>query len=63
MNLLGSIALIALGLALIVINAIKLVSDWRRMKPKHNVDLAFIQIILGIILLAVAWYLNRGPKS
>lgn len=49
------------GVALIVLNASTLAGDWRRMKPKHNVDLAFIQIILGVILLAVAWYLNRGP--
>jgi len=59
MHTVGTVLFVAIGLLLIAINAKKLLGDWRRMKPRHNVDLAFIQIILGVILLAVAWYVGR----
>jgi hypothetical protein len=59
MMALGRIALTAAGLGLIAFNAARLVSDWHRMKPRYNVDWAFIQIIAGVILIALAIYLGR----
>jgi len=59
MMALGRIALTAAGLGLIAFNAARLVSDWQRMKPRYNVDWAFIQIIAGMIFIALAVYLGR----
>jgi hypothetical protein len=63
MAILGSIVLIAIGLLLIGVNAKHLVGDWHRMKPRHNVDWAFIQIIFGVILIVAAWYVGRSPTN
>lgn len=49
------------GLVLLVINGRKLISDWPRPKPVHNVDLAWIQVYLGLGLLVVAWVIGRNP--
>jgi hypothetical protein len=49
------------GLALITINARKLISDWPRLKPVHNVDAAWIKVYLGLTLIGIAWYLVGDP--
>lgn len=36
----------------------RMVADWPRMKPQHNVDLAFIQIGVGVVILTVAFFLG-----
>ena len=37
---------------------IRMAADWPRMKPLHNVDLAFIQIGLALGILVVAFLLG-----
>ncbi|PTX91719.1 hypothetical protein [Opitutus sp. ER46] len=57
----GVIALTVGGLALIGVNGRKLLSDWPRPKPVHNVDLAWIQVYLGLALLVVAYLVVTDP--
>ena len=49
------------GLVLITLNARKLIADWPRLKPLHNVDLAWVQIYFGCVLLVVAWFIATDP--
>jgi hypothetical protein len=55
------ILLAAGGLGLIGVNGRKLASDWPRPKPRHNVDLAWIQVYLGLALLVIAWIVATDP--
>ena len=55
--------LVAGGGALIAVNIRKLVNDWPRMKPRHNVDVAFVQIYLGVVLLTLAWIIATDPSQ
>ncbi len=59
--LMGVIALAAVGLVLVVLNGRKLLSDWPRQKPVHNVDLAWIQVYLGVALIVLAWMVATDP--
>lgn len=59
--LLGVIVLSIGGLLLVVLNGRKLISDWPRPKPVHNVDLAWIQVYFGIACLVVAWIVATDP--
>jgi hypothetical protein len=61
MILIAIILLALTGLVLIVINARKLISDWPRLKPVHNVDVAWVQIYLGLVLIGVAWVIATRP--
>ncbi len=49
------------GVVLIALNARKLISDWPRLTPVHNVDTAWVQIYLGLALLVVAWFIVTDP--
>jgi hypothetical protein len=49
------------GLAVIVHNGRKLISDWPRPKPRHNVDRAWIQVYLGLAALVIAWIAATNP--
>ncbi len=53
--------LAAAGVGLVVYNGRKLVSDWPRPKPRHNVDLAWIQVYFGLAAVALAWVVVRDP--
>lgn len=53
--------LVIAGVVLVAINAVKLISDWPRPKPRHNVDLAWIQVYFGLALLGAAWYFAADP--
>jgi hypothetical protein len=55
--------LVACGGALIAVNTRKLMNDWPRMKPRHNVDVAFVQIYLGVVLLTLAWIIATDPSQ
>ena len=35
-----------------------MVDDWPRLKPQYNVDLAFIQIGIGVAILTVAFLMG-----
>jgi hypothetical protein len=59
--LLFVILLVACGLVLIVFNGRKLLSDWPRPKPVHNVDLAWIQVYIGAALIVLAWIFATDP--
>lgn len=59
--LLFVILLVAGGLVLIVVNGRKLLSDWPRPKPVHNVDLAWIQVYIGAALIVLAWIYATDP--
>jgi hypothetical protein len=54
--------LIAAGLALTIPAVRRLASDWPRQKPKHSVDTAFAQIMLGVIVLTAAGALGGRPE-
>jgi drug/metabolite transporter (DMT)-like permease len=57
------LALIAAGMAIVIPAARRLISDWPRMKPRHNVDVAFVQIIFGISILWVACLLGGRAEA
>ncbi len=61
----GTLALVlvfaAAGLALVFFNGRKLIRDWPLPKPRHNVDLAWIQVYVGLAALVVAWFLATDP--
>ncbi|PTY07147.1 hypothetical protein DB347_07490 [Opitutaceae bacterium EW11] len=57
----GMVSLFA-GIVLVLTAALRLISDWRRMKPEHSVDLAFLQIFSGVACLSLACYLGGGPS-
>ena len=42
------------GIAITLPAVLRLAEDWPRMKPRHNVDLAFGQIGLGVAVLSLA---------
>ena len=42
---------------------LRLAEDWPRMKPKHNVELAFAQIFLGVAALAIACLMGGRVSS
>ncbi len=50
------------GLSLVVFNGRKLISDWPRPKPVHNVDLAWIQVYLGLAMIVAAWFIFDDPS-
>jgi hypothetical protein len=56
-------ALIVAGLALVVPAVRRLASDWPRMKPQHNTDLAFVQVAFGCAVLALACFLGGRPDA
>lgn len=60
MAIAGSILLLLYGVVLIVFNGRRLISDWKRTRTRHSVDLAFIQVYLGIVLICIAWFVGRG---
>jgi hypothetical protein len=47
-------ALILAGMAMVVSAALRLASDWPRLKPLHNTDLAFVQVGAGLAILTIA---------
>jgi 4-hydroxybenzoate polyprenyltransferase len=55
--------LILIGLVIVVPATLRLASDWPRMKPQHNVDLAFVQIAVGIAVLWVACALGGRAQA
>ncbi|HVU35003.1 MAG TPA: hypothetical protein VHE61_16330 [Opitutaceae bacterium] len=61
MVLIAAALLLLGGITLVVFNARKLISDWPRPKPRHNVDLAWIQVYLGLALIVVAWFIGADP--
>jgi uncharacterized membrane protein len=50
--------LIVTGVAIAWPAVMRIVEDWPRMKPRYNVDLAFVQIGLGIAILVAAFMLG-----
>jgi len=46
--------MIVVGIAITLPAVFRLAEDWPRMKPRHNVDLAFVQIGLGVAVLSIA---------
>lgn len=60
--LLGIVAVLAVsGVALVILNGRKLISDWPRPRPVHNVDAAWIKVYLGLGLICAAWFIARDP--
>jgi drug/metabolite transporter (DMT)-like permease len=57
------LALIIAGMAIVIPAARRLISDWPRMKPRHNVDVAFVQIMFGIAMLWVACLLGGRAEA
>lgn len=51
---LGGCSLIVVGMSLAWPALVRLAEDWPRLKPQHNVDLAFVQIGLSIAVLIIA---------
>src|SRR2546430_1553070 len=51
-------SMIIAGIALALPAVIRVADDWPRMKPQHNVDLAFIQIGGAVVILTVALLLG-----
>lgn len=47
-------ALIIIGLSIALPAVRRLLDDWPRLKPEHSVDLAFLQVTLGVVVLAFA---------
>ena len=60
-RLVVAVLLVLAGLTSVIINGRKLISDWPRPKPRHNVDVAWIQVYLGVAAVLVAWALVRNP--
>lgn len=60
MAIAGSILLVIYGVVLIAYNTRRLMGDWQRTRVRHSVDLAFVQIYLGLVLIGVAWFVGRG---
>ena len=48
------LGLILVGIATMLPAGRRLIEDWPRMKPRHNVDLAFVQIGFGVVVLCIA---------
>lgn len=63
MKLAIAAVLVLAGLVLIVLNARKLISDWPRLKPIHNVDVAWVKIYFGLTLVLAAWYIVGNPAK
>ena len=54
--------LIAVGIAIAIPAMARLREDWPRLKPVHNVDLAFVQIMVAAGVLWFAWAMGgRAP--
>lgn len=60
-RILATAVLVIAGLGLVIWNGRKLISDWPRPKPRHNVDVAWIQVYVGLAALVLAWILIRNP--
>lgn len=56
-------ALIIVGLLLVAHAGARLWSDWPKMKPEHNTDLAFCQIMLGVVILSAASLFGGRPEN
>ena len=63
MAIAGSLVLLLYGVALIAFNTRRLLADWKRSRVRHNVDLAFIQIYLGAVLIGVAGAISLGVAA
>ena len=59
---LGLVVLVG-GIAIVVHAALRLAEDWPRLKPVHDVDLAFVQVVAGIGVLALAFVLGGRPGA
>lgn len=46
--------LLVAGVAMIIPATRRLAEDWPRLKPIHNTDVAFLQIMLGVVMIGVA---------
>lgn len=53
--------LVVAGATLIVLSARKLIEDWPRLKPVHNVDRLWVQVYVGLTLFVIAWFLATDP--
>jgi hypothetical protein len=51
------------GIATVVHAALRLAEDWPRLKPVHDIDLAFVQIAAGIGVLMLACVLGGRPGA
>jgi uncharacterized membrane protein len=51
-------ALIVAGITTAFPAIARLVDDWPRLKPQHNVDVAFLQIGIAVVVLTVACMLG-----
>lgn len=56
-------AVIIIGISIALPALERLAADWSRLKPQHSVDLAFVQIMLGIVVLGVACVIGGRPLS
>jgi MFS family permease len=56
-------ALILAGIGIVVPALLRLIDDWPRLKPVHNVDRAFAQVMLGLIVLSLAGVLGGRPEA
>ena len=56
-------ALILAGIGIVVPALLRLIDDWPRLKPVHNVDRAFAQVMLGLMILSLAGALGGRPET
>jgi hypothetical protein len=56
-------ALILAGMAVVVSAGLRLASDWPRLKPLHDTDVAFLQIGAGLAILTLAALLGGRPYA
>src|SRR5438045_3956747 len=50
--------LIVVGIALAWPALVRLADDWPRLKPQHDVDLAFVQVGFSVAILVVACFMG-----
>jgi uncharacterized membrane protein len=50
--------LIVAGMVTAFPAVVRLVDDWPRLKPQHNVDVAFLQIGVAVVVLTIACMLG-----
>lgn len=55
--------LIVVSMAIALPAMLRLSNDWSRLKPEHDVDLAFLQIMLSLAFLGAAFLLGGNAAA